>query len=301
MIHFFDADVGLCIGNPNGGNWEIYRTTDGGDTWDRLLNIPPPVGTEQTFFLGSSWGNNFWFSSSNPQLTIWGLYRTTDRGMTWTRRDPAGGPTFGFFHDSLNGIAGHCIPFRQLLRTSDGGDTWVEDPGGVPPLCGGLAYVPGTLQTYVVTGPTGWMYSNNAGTSWTVADTTLQYGFSSFSSPNAGWCAGEDGVVYKWIGDSLLTSVKHMNEIAQGFFLEQNYPNPFNPSTRIAFSVQRSGFTTLKVYDILGREVRTLVNETLQSGSHEVTFNAEGLSSGVYFYRLQAGEFAQTRRLLLLR
>jgi hypothetical protein len=145
------------------------------------------------------------------------------------------------------------------------------------------------------------MYSNNAGTSWTVADTTLQYGFSSFSSPNAGWCAGEDGVVYKWIGDSLLTSVKHMNEIAQGFFLEQNYPNPFNPSTRIAFSVQRSGFTTLKVYDILGREVRTLVNETLQSGSHEVTFNAEGLSSGVYFYRLQAGEFAQTRRLLLLR
>jgi hypothetical protein len=99
------------------------------------------------------------------------------------------------------------------------------------------------------------------------------------------------------------------------FRLEQNYPNPFNPATHIRFSVRGSGFeengsgfkvqgsefTTLKVYDILGREVRTLVNENLEPGSYEVTFDAAGLASGVYLYRLQAGEFTQTRRLVVLR
>jgi hypothetical protein len=93
--------------------------------------------------------------------------------------------------------------------------------------------------------------------------------------------------------------------------LNQNYPNPFNPSTKIGFRIQVSGFTTLKVYDVLGREVRTLVNEELKAGSYEVTFFAEGgsasggyareLSSGVYFYRLEARGFVQTKKLLLLR
>jgi len=85
------------------------------------------------------------------------------------------------------------------------------------------------------------------------------------------------------------------------FQLQQNYPNPFNPSTHIRFSVQGSGFVTLKVYDILGREVRALVNDKLQPGSYEVTFDAEGLASGVYVYRLTAGEFTQTKRMVLMR
>jgi hypothetical protein len=85
------------------------------------------------------------------------------------------------------------------------------------------------------------------------------------------------------------------------YWLEQNYPNPFNPSTRISFSVRGSGFVSLKVYDVLGREVRTLVNEDLQPGSYEVTFNADGLASGVYLYRLRAGNFTQTKRMVLLR
>jgi len=85
------------------------------------------------------------------------------------------------------------------------------------------------------------------------------------------------------------------------FALEQNYPNPFNPSTQIPFSVQGSGLVSLKVYDVLGREVRTLVNQNLQPGRYEVTFDAAELAGGVYLYRLQAGGLIQTRRLLLLR
>jgi hypothetical protein len=85
------------------------------------------------------------------------------------------------------------------------------------------------------------------------------------------------------------------------FRLEQNYPNPFNPSTHIRFSVRGSGFVSLKVYDLLGREVRTLVSENLQPGSYEVTFDASGLASGIYYYRLTAGEFTQSKRMMLLR
>lgn len=85
------------------------------------------------------------------------------------------------------------------------------------------------------------------------------------------------------------------------FFLAQNYPNPFNPSTVINFQITFSSFVTLKVYDVLGREVATLVNERLGPGSYESTFNAGGLASGVYFYRLQAGTFVNVRKLLVLR
>jgi hypothetical protein len=83
--------------------------------------------------------------------------------------------------------------------------------------------------------------------------------------------------------------------------LEQNYPNPFNPTTRIPFMVRESQIVSLKVYDVLGREVATLVNESLTPGSYEVTFDAAGLASGVYIYRLRAGDFAQTRKLVVQR
>lgn len=83
------------------------------------------------------------------------------------------------------------------------------------------------------------------------------------------------------------------------YVLEQNYPNPFNPSTSIRFSVVRSRLVSLKVYDLLGREVATLVNEEMNPGSYKVSFDATRLSSGVYFYCLHAGEFVQTKKLAL--
>ena len=85
------------------------------------------------------------------------------------------------------------------------------------------------------------------------------------------------------------------------FSLSQNYPNPFNPITNITFQVPITSHVTLSVYDMLGREVAVLVNERREAGVHEVKFDGSGLSSGVYFYRLTAGTFVETRRLLLLR
>jgi hypothetical protein len=86
-----------------------------------------------------------------------------------------------------------------------------------------------------------------------------------------------------------------------GFRLEQNYPNPFNPVTNFQFSILNSQLTILKVYDLLGREVATLVNEVKQPGTYTVQFEARGLASGVYFYRLIAGEHILQRKMLLLR
>jgi len=83
--------------------------------------------------------------------------------------------------------------------------------------------------------------------------------------------------------------------------LSQNYPNPFNPSTTIKFELPKASIVTLSLYDILGREVSELVNEKKNAGWYEVKFDAAGLSSGVYFYRLRAGDFTQTKRLLLLK
>ena len=97
------------------------------------------------------------------------------------------------------------------------------------------------------------------------------------------------------------TGVGDQNVAApQSFALKQNFPNPFNPSTQIDFQMKNEALTTLKVYDVLGREVATLANEQLAAGSYSRTFDAKGLTSGVYFYRLIAGSCVETRQMLLV-
>jgi hypothetical protein len=89
--------------------------------------------------------------------------------------------------------------------------------------------------------------------------------------------------------------------IPKEYSLSQNYPNPFNPTTIIRFGLPHASRVSLKIYDVLGQEVATLVNEEKPAGVYDVRFNAAGLASGMYVYQLQAGDFVQTRRLLLLK
>ncbi|MCH8325347.1 MAG: T9SS type A sorting domain-containing protein [Bacteroidetes bacterium] len=114
--------------------------------------------------------------------------------------------------------------------------------------------------------------------------------------------AGTFGGVFTSTLSDIITDVKEIsNSIPNNFVLSQNYPNPFNPSTNINFSVPLSSFVSVKVYDVLGKEVASLVNEELKAGSYKFNFNAKGLTSGVYFYRVTAGNFTQTKKMILLR
>jgi len=123
-----------------------------------------------------------------------------------------------------------------------------------------------------------------------------------FINADYGWAVGAHGGT-TWVAQSGVTFIgeERIGEVPTDYALEQNYPNPFNPSTKISFKLRVSGFTSLKVYDELGREVRTIVSEELKAGSYEPTFDGTGFSSGVYFCQLKARDFVATRRLLLLR
>ncbi|MFZ1518848.1 MAG: T9SS type A sorting domain-containing protein [Ignavibacteriaceae bacterium] len=99
----------------------------------------------------------------------------------------------------------------------------------------------------------------------------------------------------------IITEVENEETIPIVFKLEQNYPNPFNPSTKIKFAVPEKSNVLIKVYDILGSEVATLVNEEMDAGWYENNFNAAGLSSGVYLFRMEAGNYVNTKKMILLR
>ncbi|MFA5403737.1 MAG: Omp28-related outer membrane protein [Ignavibacteria bacterium] len=98
-----------------------------------------------------------------------------------------------------------------------------------------------------------------------------------------------------------LTGVEKSNEIVNDYYLGQNYPNPFNPMTNIRFNVIKDGFTTLKVYDISGKEVVTYLNQFIKAGQYNVDFNGANLSSGVYFYNLTSGDYSDTKKMILVK
>jgi len=121
---------------------------------------------------------------------------------------------------------------------------------------------------------------------------------------NSGIVVGEGGAILHtssdgmtWVEDRPTSSSATPNHVA----LEQNYPNPFNPSTTIRYALPQRSHVRLAVFNTIGQQVATLVNEEVEAGYHEVTFDASGLASGVYFYRLQARDFVQTRKLCLIR
>jgi len=105
----------------------------------------------------------------------------------------------------------------------------------------------------------------------------------------------------KYTYSYILTGIEQLSDGIKEYSLSNNYPNPFNPSTTISYSVPEIEFVTLKVYDVLGNEISILVNEEKPVGSYEVDFNATELPSGIYFYRLQAGSFVETKKMVLMK
>jgi hypothetical protein len=144
--------------------------------------------------------------------------------------------------------------------------------------------------------------STNNGNSWAAVNsglTDLIIDAIAFDSDGYIYAGSPIGGAYR--STQPITDIRNEAEIPQGFVLNQNYPNPFNPSTSLEFRVATFGFVTLKIYDLLGREISTLVSEELQPGSYKKSWDAGSVASGVYYCRLQTGNETQMRKLLLSR
>lgn len=117
--------------------------------------------------------------------------------------------------------------------------------------------------------------------------------------------ATDTGSVRRWCllieTGGFIVSIGNNNQIPSKFELAQNYPNPFNPSTNIKYAISSQSMVKLAVYDILGRQVMTLVDEFKQPGRYEVSFDAGNMATGIYFYKLEAGEFVDVKKMILMK
>jgi len=309
-IHFFDAQNGVVIGDPN---LETYTTTNGGLTWN-LVNMPNALQGEVQWLSGDAIkasGNTVWFGTSKGRLL-----KSTDRGYTWTviLSEPLYERWFPCiaFQDTLIGIyslkkQGDASD-HIYRKTTNGGKTWNTISNSIldniAPTA--LQHISGTNATYIVSGDrnpgmTGTAITNDAGTTWNLID---NIGNSQIIFPSAyvGWGSQlGTNVVKKYVGPPLSVEEEQIDEVPTGYLLSQNYPNPFNPTTSIQYSVPKSSKVLIKVFDVLGNEIETLVNEEKSVGTYELNWNAANLPSGVYFYQLRAGSFVETKKMILLK
>jgi hypothetical protein len=183
--------------------------------------------------------------------------------------------------------------------------TWTRQSSGTTSYLSGVSF--SDVQSGVIVGGDGTILrTSNGGATWTgqASGTTSSLISVSFTDRSMGTAVGAGGTILRtttggttWIrGDETLPG-KPPNL----FVLRQNYPNPFNPTTTIKFELPRASHVSLVVYDILGRQVSVLVNERKDTGVYEVKFDGSSLASGVYFYRIQAGDYVATKKLLLMK
>jgi subtilisin family serine protease len=313
-LWFFDANNGYALGDPAAGTgrFVVLKTTDGGTTWAHLANEPLGSSSE------AGWNNSFWwndpghgwFGTNNTRV-----WRTTDGGGSWSAAASPGVNSVGVsFNDNSTGLVAHDN--GVVGRTTDGGQTWASVASPTSAGVSGICYVPGSGIAWLTDGVDLFPYrSNDNGSSWVPQSAypvlgTLSH--ISLADTGNGWIVTSQGEVLGY-HPSGTTGVKPLPQpsVPGRYVLEQNYPNPFNPTTKIQFTIvsAQSGsasggnrlLTIVNVYDVLGREVATLVNEVKEPGTYTVQFSGSGLASGVYFYRLQAGTYVETRKLLLLK
>ena len=321
-----------------GHPWGVSRSTDGGINWFQagpwdgggavsLAVIADGTGKSHLFagtdsngvFLSTDRGLNWTPVNSGLTdnmvhclaamdtilfaATRSGVFRSTDRGTDWTPVNWGLTDTDVrcFAPSGMNLYAGTAD--SGVFLTTDGGNAWGAVNNGLTSLDVLCLAARGT-RVMAGTSANGVFFSENSGASWARADTglrplpilALELGDSTAFAAPRGYG------VWRRPLQEMLTAVNGPSGAQPAFFnLGQNYPNPFNPTTVIRYQLPVTSEVKLVVFDILGREVALLVNERKALGSYDVKFDASGLSSGVYLYRLTAGSFVQTCKMVVLR
>jgi len=293
----------------------MFRSTNGGMNWHELNSNLPPGNVNQ--FLKVS--NGFFAATES------GIFKTTNNGDSWIYKGPIAS-RFKNIKANMNQIIFASTDYR-LFRSTNMGENW-ETLDSLGYYIRGFCLTGNSNVYALYSGRL--FYSTNSGTNWVVTDSTANFGLITSGEDGSlfvtdwdgvyrsidngvNWVQtnsgltfpdvvtldfDEDGYLYGGTGGAgvfrsinpVLTVNQAANILVDSYKLSQNYPNPFNPVTNIKFDIPRSGLVKITVYDLLGREVTTLVNETMQPGSYNVDWDASNYPSGVYFYRLEAGD-----------
>ena len=297
-VFFIDTNIGWVVGS----NGSILNTTDGGLNW-----INQNSGT-------SSWlyavcfidDNHGWASGSNGTIL-----HTTDGGGSWTAQS-SGTLEYLFSIQFMDNSTGWAVGMGgTILHTSNGGNSWTVQNSGTASwlrsvhfMSADTGFAVGNAGTYLMTTDGGGVWDSRR----SMTGSTLNG--ICFADHNSGWLVGEAGTIMKMTFQGVLTSIDGgtiaNSIIPVRFELLQNYPNPFNPTTIISYHLPRRSEVVLKVYNLLGQEVSTLLNTIQVAGEHQVVWDGKDrfdrtVSSGVYIYTLQAENYFNSRKMLFLK
>jgi photosystem II stability/assembly factor-like uncharacterized protein len=296
--------MGSCLyaGTEDHG---VFLSTNVGTSWTAVNEGLPRSGGDTTRYASIDA-----FALSGQHLfvgTRGGVFLSTNDGANWTRifdglpRDERG--NYWIRDVAVIGSSVFVGTDCGVFLSTDNGTSWSTADSGLPPE-GGVDLFAVSGANLFAGNESGVFLSTDCGKSWTAVNSGLpqKTPISAFAASGNILFAGTEGNgVWRRALSELITAVEGSSEVPAKFILEQNYPNPFNPTTTIRYALPEKVHVTLTVFNTLGQRVATLVQGEVEAGFHEAVFDASGLASGVYLYRLTAGSFVETHKLVLAR
>ena len=275
------------LGFASGTDKRVHKTVNGGTNWTDAGVVLGFSTVNTLFFVDSNTG---YVGTADPRLA-----KTTDGGATWIDAgDITGSINDIYFYDSTHGWA---VGDNDILYYDNG--IWTQLNNTTGNSLSSVFFI-NVNEGWIVGNGGTVLHSTNGGANWTAqtSGTTANLLDVFFTSPTNGYAVGNNGTILHY---TQLTGVEEHPAQPTAFNLEQNYPNPFNPNTKIYYSLAIPAQVKLTVLNIFGQQVALLDEGFKPAGSFSVEFNGNGLSSGIYYYRLQCDDRHETRKMILIK